>query len=43
MPFLPPGPIFGGRDSPKKEELMDESMYNSGNNPDIQVMIKMFD
>ncbi|EFX89054.1 Doublesex and mab-3 related transcription factor 3 [Daphnia pulex] len=30
MPFLPPGPIFGGRDSPKKEELMDESMYNSG-------------
>ncbi|KZS06143.1 putative Doublesex-Mab related 93B [Daphnia magna] len=30
MPFLPPGPIFGGRDSPKKEDTLDESMYNSG-------------
>ncbi|XP_057371323.1 doublesex- and mab-3-related transcription factor dmd-4-like [Daphnia carinata] len=30
MPFLPPGPIFGGRDSPKKDDPLDESMYNSG-------------
>ncbi len=30
MPFLPPGPIFGGRDSPKKELMLDESMSNSG-------------